>query len=299
MTRITIAIASTGRPTLQRTLASLAQMLLPPDVVVDVVLADDSRNGAVRRLLSELPEQPMAIRCLSVGAGNVSLARNACLDVADGDLIGFVDDDEWVAVDWLVRMLQAMDEFDADCVFGPVLPQYPPGTASYIRVANPLYTEWGRRGTVVVVGRSGNTLVKRSVIERHRMRFDAAHGALGAEDTHFFHHLAASGARLVVTDDALVYEDAPPNRVTLRHFRLRALRKGQLYARFRTTTTDKRLLRRVAFYAGAAAKTVAGLGAACALVPFDRAGALRFAMRGWLNSGKLRELIGLSPPKWT
>jgi succinoglycan biosynthesis protein ExoM len=299
MARVTITIASMGRPTLARTLASLSEMYVPPDVVVAIIIADDTRNGAVRRLLdgTERPKHP--VRCLSVGAGNVSIARNACLDAADGDLIAFVDDDEWVARDWLVKMLGAMAEFDADAVFGPVFPQYPADTPAWIRVANPLFTEWGHRGKRVTIGRCGNTLVKRHVIERHRLRFDAAHGQIGAEDTDFFHRLHGKGARLVVTDDAHILEDAPPHRLTLRHFRLRAVRKGQLYARFRVATTERGVFGRTLFYAGAGAKTVAGLGAACALAPVSRASALKMAMRGWMNLGKLRELFGLAPPQWT
>ena len=299
MARVTITIASTGRPTLIRTLTSLAEMYTPPDVVVDVVIADDTRTGAVRRLLAGVESPNLTVRCLSVGAGNVSLARNACLDVADGDLIGFVDDDEWVARDWLIKMLNAMEEFDADAVFGPVFPQYPAATPAWVRSANPLYTEWGHRGKTVEIGRCGNTLVKHSAIERHRLQFDAALGQLGAEDTDFFHRLHMTGARLVVTDDAQAFEDAPPHRMTLQHFRLRAVRKGQLYARFRVANGDRGLVRRTAFYAGAGVKTVAGLGAACMLAPVDRARALRMAMRGWMNLGKVRELLRLAPPRWT
>jgi hypothetical protein len=35
---------------------------------------------------------------------------------------------------------------------------------------------------------------------------------------------------------------------------------------------------------------------AAALWPFDKARSLRFAMRGWMNVGKLRELFRLEPP---
>jgi succinoglycan biosynthesis protein ExoM len=297
--KITITIASIGRPTLTRTLTSLGEMVLPPDVAVDVVIADDSRHGAVRRLLEAGGPFPLAIRCITVGAGNVALARNACLDAASGDLIGFIDDDEWVAGDWLIRMLAAMQDFEADCVFGPVHPQYPPTTPDWIRSANPLYTEWGRRGTRVSVGRAGNTLVKRSTIERARLRFKHEFGQLGGEDTDFFDRLARCGARLVVTDDALVYEDAPPERLTISHFRHRALRKGQLYARFSASRPEAGPLSRAAFYAGATAKTAVGLTAAGLALPLDRAAALRMAMRGWMNLGKLRELVGLEPPHWT
>lgn len=299
MARVTITIASLGRPSLRRTIASIRDLLMPPDVAIDLVIADDSRQGAVARTVSELGPLPFPVRCISVGAGNVAVARNACLEAATGDLVAFVDDDEWVAADWLVRLLAAMDEFGADCVFGPVHPQYPPSTPAWIRSANPLFTDWGVRGTEVAVGRCGNTLVRRAFVERHRLRFAQAFGQLGGEDTEFFHRAREAGARMIVTDDALVFEDAPAHRLTVSHFYRRAVRKGQIYARFRVATSERGAARRAVFYAGAGAKAAAGLGAALALVTLDRAAALRMAMKGWMNLGKLREAAGLEPPRWT
>lgn len=297
--RITVTIASTGRPTLARTLDSLDAMTRPPGVELDVVIADDSRDGKAAAIVAGRTSPILPVTVLAVGAGNVSLARNACLDAATGDILAFVDDDEWVARDWLEKMLDAWSELGADCLFGPVLPQYPDTTPAWVKAADPLYTDWGPRGRVVTVGRCGNTLVRRSLIESPVVRFDPALGRVGGEDTDFFNRLARRGARMLVTDDALVYEDAPPHRLTVRHFRERAVRKGQIYARFRTGQPETGALSRAGFYAGAAAKTAVALGAAGLLVPLDRARALRLAMRGWMNLGKLRELARLEPPRWT
>lgn len=297
--RITVAIASTGRPTLVRTLDSLDAMSRPAGVELDVVIADDTRDGKVAAIVRGRTRALLPVTVLPVGAGNVSLARNACLDAAAGDILAFVDDDEWVARDWLDRMLAAFTEFGADCLFGPVLPQYPDTTPAWVKAANPLFTDWGPRGRIVTIGRCGNTLVRRSLIENPAVRFDPALGRVGGEDTDFFNRLARRGARMLVTDDALVLEDAPPHRLTLRHFRERAVRKGQIYARFRTGQPEMGQLARAGFYAGAAAKTAVALGAAGLLAPLDRARALRLAMRGWMNLGKLRELARLEPPGWT
>lgn len=299
MTLVTITIASIGRPSLKRTLASIRDLLVPPDTAIDLVIADDSRRGAVARLVGEIGPLPFPVRCLSVGAANVAIARNACLEAATGDRVVFVDDDEWVAADWLTRLLAAMDEFEADCVFGPVHPHYPPSTPSWIRSANPLFTDWGARGRAVTVGRCGNTIVRRDFIERHRLRFSHAFGEVGGEDTEFFHRANEAGARMIVTDDALVYEEAPPHRLTLSHFYRRAVRKGQIYARFRTETSERSLVQRALFYADASAKAALALGAALVLIPLDRAAALRLAMRGWMNLGKVRQAAGLEPPAWT
>ena len=293
---ITITIASAGRPSLARTLKSLAAMTRPNDLLIDIVIADDSAEGKVAAIVASCGSLHFPVRVLPVAARNVSVARNACLDAATGDLIAMVDDDEWVAVDWLMRMLAAMREFDADCVFGPVHPVYPVGTPAWIVAANPLHVDWGHRGRRVQVGRSGNTLVRRAMISQAGTRFDVSLGRTGGEDTLFFNALSRAGAVMVVTDDAIVQEDAPPTRVTLAYFRHRAVRTGQIYGRFVIATNALGRFARAKFYAAAAVKATVGLGVAAVLWPFDRARALKFAMRGWMNIGKLRELLQLEPP---
>lgn len=292
---ITIAIASAGRPSLRRCLESIAAIEVPAGAAIDIVIADDSRDGRVPVTIAALAPFRFPLRVVATAAGNVSVARNACLDAAGGDLIAFVDDDEWVEPAWLVRLLAAMADFDADCVFGPVHPQYPPSTPAWIVRANPLHVDWGRRGRRVAVGRSGNTLLKRALVVQHAVRFDSALGRTGGEDTRFFHDLGAHGAVMVVTDDALVREETPPSRLSVGYFRHRALRTGQVYGRFVLATSAVSLPARVRFYAGATVKAAAALGAAALFYPFDRARALRLAIRGWMNVGKLRELFGLSP----
>ncbi len=298
-TSLTITIASAGRPSLARTLASLAAMDRPPELVIDVVIADDSAAGLVAGIIAGCGKLPFPVKVVHVAAHNVAIARNACLDNATGDLLAMVDDDEWVAADWLPRMLAAMREYEADCVFGPVHPVYPAGTPAWIVAANPLHVDWGHRGRRVQVGRSGNTLVRRAMITKTGTRFDASLGRTGGEDTLFFHALSRAGAVMVVTDDAMIHEDAPPARVNLHYFRHRAIRTGQIYGRFVLATGTQGRAARAKFYSGAVVKAAAGLGLAGLLWPFDKAKALPLAIRGWMNVGKLRELLQLDPPHMT
>lgn len=292
---VTIAIASSGRASLVRCLTSLAALELPAELRVDILIADDSDAATVPARVAAAQPLPFAVHVVPVHAHNVSVARNACIAAATGDLIAFVDDDEWVEPDWLTRLLAAMAEFEADCVFGPVHPAYPAGTPDWIVRANPLHVDWGRRGRRVEVGRGGNTLFRRALAIRHGLRFDPALGRTGGEDTSFFHAMGQVGAVMVVTDDATVHEDAPPARVNLAYFRHRALRTGQIYARFIVGQHAHQPLRTALFYGGAIAKAAVALGVGALIYPFDRARWLRLAMRGWMNVGKVRELLKLAP----
>jgi succinoglycan biosynthesis protein ExoM len=296
MQTLTIAIASTGRPSLVRCLTSIAAIQIPVDTAINIVIADDSPDGKVVNLLRLVSNTPFPIAAIATASHNVSIARNACLDAATGDLVAFVDDDEWVEPNWMINLFAAMHDYSADCVFGPVHPVYPTGTPAWIVSANPLHVDWGRRGRIVTVGRGGNTLLKRAIVEANKIRFDPALGRTGGEDTSFFNALSKAGAHMVVTDDALVYEDAPPARVNIAYFRHRALRTGQIYGRFVLSGMDNAPAARGQFYVGALIKASVALGAGALFYPFDRSRWLKFAMRGWMNVGKLRELIGLAPP---
>ena len=292
---VSCAIASSGRQTLVRCLRSLAALDLPENVTFELIIADDSRDSRVPGLVEKAGQMPFPVRIVASNSGNVAIARNACLAAATGELVAFVDDDEWVPANWLQRLLAAMNDFEADCVFGPVHPVYPEGTPDWIVRANPLHVDWGKRGHRVTIGRSGNTLFRRAIAVDHNLRFDPLLGKTGGEDTSFFHAFGKAGGAMVVTDDAMVREDAPPARVNLAYFRHRALRTGQMYARFILRHEVSMPLPKLVFYGGACAKAIVAFGAGTACYPFDRALWLRFMMRAWMNTGKIRELLRLEP----
>ena len=298
MTLVTIGIASRGRPELARTLQSLDALVRPEGVSVAVIVADDSPDGAAARVAAEAPLAQWPLRVVPVAAGNISIARNACLEAAEGEWLAFIDDDEWAEPDWLARLLAAAQEFGADAVFGPVFPRYPDGTPDWFVRADPLYADWtakGGRGARVTTGRCGNTLFRMSVVHTIDLRFDPAFGRTGAEDTEFFRAFGAAGGRMVLTHDARVHEDAPPARATVDYVRRRSAWVGQAVARH--TGVERGRAPGTGFYLDALARCSLFGTAAAALRPFDRARSLRLARRGWIHRGKLREPLGLPLPQ--
>ncbi len=293
---VTIGIASIGRPGLLRALDSLEAMELPPGIAAEIVVADDDPAGGAAALLANREAGHLPVRVLQVGARNIAAARNACLEAASGPFMAFIDDDEWVARDWLVRMVAAKSEFQADVVIGPVHPIYPHGTPAWLARANPLHVDWGGRGRRTDTGRCGNVLFSRDDPRWKDLRFDPALGRSGGEDTDYFNRLHRAGASIVVTDDARIEEETPPSRLDPAYLKRRALRSGQSYARFRLAGNAERPGTLV-FYAGAAAKALIGMTAGAVLQPIDRARALRFTLKGWLNLGKLRHMTGRALPE--
>jgi len=50
---------------------------------------------------------------------NISLARNKALEFAKGDLIAWIDDDEFPNKDWLLILFKTLQKFGSDGVLGP------------------------------------------------------------------------------------------------------------------------------------------------------------------------------------
>jgi succinoglycan biosynthesis protein ExoM len=291
---LTIGIASLGRPCLSRTLASLCAIEVPPFLSIDIVVADDDKGGQATERVAGGTPWGLPVRALPVAAGNISIARNACLDAAHGDWLAFVDDDEWVDSDWLIRLFAAQKDFGADVVVGPVFPEYPPGTPDWLVEANPAFVDWGGRGKRLDTGRSGNVLIRRSVIGDNR--FDPRLGKTGGEDTDFFNRLHRAGAVIVAADDACAYEEVPVARLEPTYIRRRAMRSGQSYAQFRLGEQAGRPLAKALFYLDAAAKSLAAFAMSVALRPVRRDRSFKLEQRGWMNLGKVRQITGRDLP---
>lgn len=294
---ISVLIASMGRPHLAETLASLASASPPAGEGVEVIVADDSADGRARALVAGL-DLPLDVKVVSVGAGNVAIARNALLEAAGGDTLIFVDDDETVEPDWLEGHVSAARDFAADAVLGPVHPVYPDGTPAWFVAADPLFQDWNWSddGRVTPYGRTGNTLIRRAALGE--LRFDPAFGRTGGEDHDFFLRFAAAGHKMVVTDRARASERVPAGRATVGYVLRRALRGGQIYGQLELRGAG--FLRAAVFFCLSAAKVAVAAGAGCALLPFARGRALGLFKRAATNLGKLRATVGAPlPAAWS
>jgi succinoglycan biosynthesis protein ExoM len=230
----------------------------PADVAVDICVCTYQRTHSLQRLLQSLAAQRDAprfriviadnhpspveadraaqwaaslsldIHYLHAPAGNISIARNACLDHARAEFSAFIDDDEVAAPDWLARLLHAMQ--DADIVFGPARACYGGDAPAWIGEGDfhskiPAHRGDGSCDT----GHTANVLMRRSCVGAHR--FDLALGRSGGEDTLFFAMLKSAGARLRYCAAASVHESIDGARMNFSWLFRRAYASGQAHAR--------------------------------------------------------------------
>jgi hypothetical protein len=139
-------------------------------------------------------------------------------------------DDEWPEKQWLQELLRIQRATGADVVGGPVVPHFARlGTCwtnfrSYYGSDQKLPD--GARG--VIYG-AGNVLVRPSCFEALMPEpFDPVFALTGGEDLTFFQRLARKGFPMYWSAQAVVHEDVPPGRMTMRWLKDRQRRRGCL-----------------------------------------------------------------------
>lgn len=235
--RYLLAIASYRRPKgLEQLLDSVEKSVGSIDLTVVVV--DNDPQESARSVAVEHALRPVYV--VEPEAG-IAAARNRALDhfSEQYDAIIFVDDDEWVASDWLTVLTTYARQTKADVVVGPVVSDVPADAPDWVRrggfIQRPLYESGFRLNTAP----TNNTLLLRSAwVRAGSPRFDASFSETGGSDADLFRGVRKSGATILYCADAVVYEEVPVERLTLRWLRRRAIRNGVAQTRVRIKHGD-------------------------------------------------------------
>ncbi|QRM57344.1 glycosyltransferase family 2 protein [Sinorhizobium sp. BG8] len=288
--RVDIAVCTFRRPQLAETLRSLGRLAVPEGTTLRIIIADNDVTPSAEPLVERLRgEIPFALHYVHCPAGNISIARNACLDSADADFLAFLDDDEVASELWLVNLLNAAEATGAEVVLGPV-------KAVYLSSA----PEWMRNGDFhstmpvwvrgeIRTGYTCNTLLRPDAPSLRGRRFNLALGRTGGEDTEFFTHMHEAGGRIAFAEEAWLDDPVPENRASFGWLAKRRFRVGQTHGRLLAEGASA--LKRPASVALAAAKATVCFvsGAVFALSPITRN---RFLLRGVMHTGVVAGLLG-------
>jgi len=98
---------------------------------IEVVLVDDGgQDDAMERAHRLVASRPLAMRVVFAGDGvnrGPGAARNIGMAAATGDYVAFVDSDDWVSDDFLLRLTEAAEVSEADMACGSISLDYPDG----------------------------------------------------------------------------------------------------------------------------------------------------------------------------
>jgi len=160
----------------------------------ELILVNDGTKDNCPAMMQAYADRDSRIRQVHKENGGLSSARNAGLDVAQGEYIAFIDSDDYAAPTWLEDIVRAADETGAEQVLynyrlvidGEEKEAYLHFEDETIDVdrlglADYFYQYWMpyKHGQ-----EAWSKLYRRDVIEKHGLRF-APNKEVFAEDTHF------------------------------------------------------------------------------------------------------------------
>jgi succinoglycan biosynthesis protein ExoM len=234
---ISLCIATYRRP--ERLGALLDDLVKQQQLPNEVVVVDNDAAGSARAVVERRRElgAPFAVHYDIQPVKNISLTRNRTVELASGDWIAFIDDDERAPAAWLKQLAETIIRCNADGVLGPVEPIVPADAPAWIRHGS--FYDWARMksGAVIPLNklRFGNVLLRGALLRDTPTPFDPNYGLTGGEDGDMLGRLVQQGARIVWCDEAIVHEPVEAARLSLRWLLLRALRGGQDFARHKLT----------------------------------------------------------------
>lgn len=293
---VSICIATFRRAErLRALLQDLANQQLPP---AEIVVVDNDAAGSARSVVewAQRTFTDVAIRYDLQPIQNIALTRNRTVELARGDWLAFIDDDERAPPAWLLGLATAARACGADGVLGPVLPVVASTAPDWIRRGT--FYDWPRLPTGSVVPRNqlrfGNVLLRASLVRTAQPPFDPAYGLTGGEDGDLLARLANAGARILWCDTAIVHEPIEPARLSLRWLLRRSLRGGQDFARHTLAGRYGPLTpwRRASFAARAVLQSIAALLLASVSWPRGRHRTAHWLLKAAANAGKLTVFWG-------
>ena len=229
---ISVCMCTYKRPTLEKTLKSLCEQEVPDGCTLEVVVVDNDIEESGRAICeaSNNVTDSITIRYFVNAERNLASVRNSSMENAEGELLAFIDDDEWAEPDWIMSLYSALNLYDADAVFGKVNVIYPDSSPDWIADGDMFGKDSHATGAVLKKGATSNALLKASWVKAEDgYRFDPIFGKSGGEDTDFFHRIASAGGKLVFDNAAVVSETVEPHRLNLEYLKKQNIRIGQTH----------------------------------------------------------------------
>lgn len=236
ITRVAICIVTYRRPRwLADSLRSLGRLEFDAQSVdLTIVVIDNDREAASRSTVEAVrSEIPWGLTYDVEPRQGISFARNRAVRVAleaGAELLAFIDDDETAEADWLAKLISAQRAHGADVVSGPVEPVYGPEVPEWVVSGRfferPRYSSGTRVGTAI----TANCLIAARLVAGTSEPFHPSFAVTGGGDTYFFRRLHRAGASIVWANDAIVREQVPNSRATVRWILQRAYRGGTSFA---------------------------------------------------------------------
>ena len=233
--RISIIVPTFNRHDgLNRCLSSLFALSDTNIANAELIVADNSPDANASDVFETLTANaPLPCKYVSETAPGVSNVRNSALEIAEGSLVAWLDDDQTAEPGWLDELVKAHDVYGATVSFGPTLPVLPESTRKY----RSYFTRFFERpqlpqdGLIDAYFGCGHSLIDlvaiRQMLPENAPLFDVEANDLGGEDDRLFQMVLDKGGTIAWNRQAGAHEHPPAHRVKLSYTLQRSFVYGQ------------------------------------------------------------------------
>jgi succinoglycan biosynthesis protein ExoM len=226
---IDVCICTYRRPqSLSRLLQKLARQETTGLFEYSLIVVDNDQAGSARAVVRAFQDRfPIPIVYRVEPEQSIARARNRAVETSQGDLLAFLDDDEFPVNDWLLTLFIVLMDRRVDGVLGPVKPHFDADPPPWLQRGRfherPCYPT----GFLIdgAMGRTGNVLLKRDLFPPGEPAFRPEF--VTGEDKDFFRRKIAEGRVFIWCAEAVAYETVPPARWTRKFILRRALLRGK------------------------------------------------------------------------
>jgi len=219
-------------------LASLSEITHPSSDDISFLIVENNGQPTLNEVIDAFRNDVAGTEVVyfNEGTPGISAVRNAALNYAAGkgyDFLVFVDDDEWVEKDWLVKLLAERDRLDLDIIGSPVRPV--PFESDLTLMQKVVWSglkhsslkserkckskSSSGKGHEIKIA-TGSWMGRLSFFRETGLDFDQRYNLSGGEDWHLWAKAKSLGAKTGWACDAIAYEAVPATRLTLSyHFR--------------------------------------------------------------------------------
>jgi succinoglycan biosynthesis protein ExoM len=229
--KVLIAIPTFRRPAgLRNVLQAIEKLETQADI--QVLVADNEGRGAGTAVVAELkPVFRFPLTVIPVPERGLTYVRNAMVDYARGledlDYVAMIDDDERPSPHWVDALTGMQKRTGCDIVGGPTVPVFAADAPGWARRCHLFTSGSFADGVIDMTWGTCNVLLHRRVLELSPAKlFDPMFNASGGEDVDAFMRLKRLGCRFAWAGSAVVWDDIPAHRTTLKWITRRAFRIG-------------------------------------------------------------------------
>jgi glycosyltransferase involved in cell wall biosynthesis len=233
---ICVCICTYKRPQLlRRLLDELRKQVTGGLFTYSIVVVDNDHLQSAEVEVSDFAASScIPIRYCAVSVQNIPMARNKAIDIATGNFVAFIDDDEFPTETWLLTLLKAYKQYCVDGVIGPVYAHFDEEPPKWI--INGKFWQGPTYPTGLIIdgkkGRVSNALLKAEIFAVNKDPFRPEFRT--GEDVDFFLRTIEEGHVFVWCNEAAVYEVVPPKRWKRSFILRRSLLQGSIAPLHRT-----------------------------------------------------------------